>query len=82
MQTKVNKNFFDGQSFYVGLDVHKKSWKVTILGEHYEHKTMSQNPDPDLLASYLKKNFPGGHYRAVYEAGFSGFESCRKLRHL
>lgn len=82
MQTKVNKNFFDGQSFYVGLDVHKKSWKVTILGEHYEHKTMSQNPDPDLLASYLKRNFPGGHYNAVYEAGFSGFESCRKLRHL
>lgn len=82
MQTKVNKNLFDGQSFYVGIDYHKKSWTVTILGEQYEHKTMSQNPDPDLLASYLKRNFPGANYHAVYEAGFSGFESCRRLREL
>ena len=82
MQPKVNKNLFDGQSFYVGIDFHKKSWQVTILGEQYEHKSMSQNPDPELLASYLKRNFPGGNYHAVYEAGFSGFEACRKLRQL
>jgi len=82
MQTKVNKNLFDGQSFYIGIDYHKKSWKVTILGEQYEHKTMSQNPDPDLLASYIKRNFPGGNYQAVYEAGFSGFTSCRRLKEL
>jgi transposase len=82
MQPKVNKNLFDGQSFYIGIDFHKKNWIVTILGEQYEHKTMSQNPDPELLASYLKRNFPGGNYHAVYEAGFSGFEACRKLRQL
>jgi len=82
MRPKVTKNLFDGQPFYVGIDYHKKSWKVTILGEQYEHKTMSQNPDSELLASYLKRNFPGGNYHAVYEAGFSGFESCRKLRQL
>lgn len=82
MQSKVNEKLFDGQSIYVGIDYHKSSWKVSILGEHYEHKTMSQNPDPLLLASYLKRNFPGGTYHAVYEAGFSGFESCRKLRDL
>lgn len=82
MRTQVNNDLFNGQSFYVGIDYHKKSWKVTILGEHYEHKTMSQNPDPELLASYLNRNFPGGDYHAVYEAGFSGFGSCRKLNQL
>jgi transposase len=82
MRTEVTKDSFKDQSFYVGIDYHKKSWQVTILGEQYEHKTMSQNPDPDLLASYLKRNFPGGNYHAVYEAGFSGFESCRKLNQL
>lgn len=82
MQTKINKNLFNGQSFYVGIDCHKKSWKVTILGEHNEHKTMSQNPDPALLAGYLKRNFPGGNYHAVYEAGFSGFDACRKMKQL
>lgn len=82
MRTKVTKDLFKGQSFYIGIDYHKKSWKVTILGEQYEHKTMSQNPDPVLLANYLKRNFPGGSYHAVYEAGFSGFKSCRQLREL
>jgi transposase len=43
---------------------------------------MNQNPDPDLLASYIKRNFPGGNYHAVYEAGFSGFKSCRRLKEL
>ena len=43
---------------------------------------MSQNPDPDLLATYLHRNFPGGNYHAVYEAGFNGFESCRRLNQL
>jgi transposase len=82
MQTKVNEKLFDGQSIYVGIDCHKKNWTVTILGEQYEHKTMSQNPDPDILASYLKRNFPGAAYNAVYEAGFNGFYSCRRLREL
>jgi transposase len=55
---------------------------VTILGEQYEHKTISQNPDPDILASYLKRNFPGAGYHAVYEAGFNGFYPCRQLKQL
>ncbi len=82
MQTKVSKNLFKDQSFYVGIDYHKKSWKVTIQSETYEHKTMSMNPDPDLLAGYLHRNFPGGSYHAVYEAGFSGFGACRRLNQL
>ncbi|MCL6102371.1 MAG: IS110 family transposase [Bacteroidetes bacterium] len=82
MRTEITKDSFNGQSFYIGIDTHKKSWQVTIMGEQYEHKTMSQNPDPELLAAYLKRNFPGGNYHTVYEAGFSGFGSCRKLNEL
>ena len=62
MQPQSNKKLFNGQSIYVGIDVHKKSWTVTILGEHYEHKAMSQNPDPEILVNYLRRNFPGGNY--------------------
>lgn len=82
MQRKVKENYFEGQPIYVGIDYHLKSWKITIMGEHYEHKTFSQDPDPVLLSRYLIKNFPGGKYYAVYEAGFSGFGSCRKLSEL
>jgi transposase len=77
---KVTKNLFEGQSIFVGIDCHKKNWTVSILGEEYEHKTLVQNADPEILASYLKRNFPGAHYQAAYEAGFNGFEPCRKLR--
>lgn len=82
MQTKVNQNYFDGQSVYVGIDYHKSNWKVNIIGEHYEHKAFSQDPDPIQLVRYLRRNFPGGEYHAVYEAGFSGFGACRKLNEL
>ena len=79
---KVSGKSFEGQTLYVGIDSHLKSWKVAILGEEYEYKTMSSNPDPEGLAGYLNRNFPGGSYKAVYEAGFSGFKACRILREL
>ena len=82
MRTKVNESFFKEQPFYVGIDCHKKNWSVAIYGEEFEHKVMSQDPDPVILAKYLKEHFPGGIYHAVYEAGFSGFGACRKLNEL
>ncbi len=33
---KVNQKTFEGQSIYVGIDKHLKSWKVSIFGEQYE----------------------------------------------
>jgi len=63
---------FNGQKFYVGLDVHKRSWAVTIrsLGMQVAHFT--QPPSTDALVTYLRKNFPGGLYLSAYEAGFCG----------
>jgi transposase len=80
METKVNEKLFEGQSIYVGIDCHKKNWTVTVLGERYEHKTISQDPNPAILSAYLKRNFPGADYHAVYEAGFNGFATCRSLQ--
>ena len=81
-RVKVNEKSFEGQPIYVGIDYHKKSWKVAILGPEYEHKVMSREPDADGLVKYLKSNFPGADYKAVYEAGFSGFKSQRRLKEL
>ena len=64
---------FTGQHIYIGMDVHKKSWSISILTEQFEHKTFSQPPEPSVLVNYLKRNFPGATYHAVYEAGYSGF---------
>ncbi len=77
---QINKLDFTGQSIYVGLDVHKKSWAVSIFSEQCEHKKFTQPPQADKLAHYLKRNFPGATYQAVYEAGFSGFGAHDQLQ--
>lgn len=66
----------------MGIDVHKKSWKVTVMSDHHEHKTFSQDADPQTLASYLQRTFPGAEYKSVYEAGFSGFWTSKQLKTL
>ncbi|MBL7471488.1 IS110 family RNA-guided transposase [Robertkochia sediminum] len=73
---------FDGQTIYIGIDCHKKSWKVTLLSDNFELKTMSRDADAQGLAKYLQKHYPGACYKAVYEAGFNGFTPCRTLRSL
>jgi transposase len=62
------------------LDVHKKSWSVSIFSEQCEHKKFTQDPETDKLVHYLKRNFPGASYHAAYEAGFSGFWTHNQLR--
>lgn len=81
-RVKVNGKSFEGQPIYVGIDYHKKSWKVTVLGREYEHRAMSREPDADQLVEYPRSSFPGADYKAVYEAGFSGFKSQRRLEEL
>ena len=77
MKTKVND--FSGMNIYAGIDVHKKSWSVTLLADEQEHKTFNQPPSADVLHAYLNKHFPGAQYYSAYEAGFSGYGHHRRL---
>lgn len=70
---KSNRLDFTGQPIYVGMDVHKKSWSVSIHTKHFEHKTFTQPPEVEKLVHYLQRTFPGATYYSVYEAGFNGF---------
>ena len=79
MQTQSNKLDFTGQKIYVGCDVHKKSWSVSIMSENLFLKTFSQPAKPEALVNYLFKNYPGAEYYSAYEAGFSGFWIHHKL---
>lgn len=73
MQTPNNKLDFNGQNIYVGLDVHLKSWKVTIASDEFNLKTFSQDPDPKKLMKHLQNNYPGATFHSAYEAGFCGY---------
>jgi transposase len=79
MQTQSNKLDFRNQNLYIGLDVHLKSWTVTIMSDSLNFKTFSQPAKPEVLSDYLKKNFPGGAYYSAYEAGFCGYWIHNKL---
>ena len=82
MQAQNYELNFTGHNIYVGMDVHLKSWTVTIRTEHLEHKRFTQPPDAQVLYNYLTRNFPGATYYSVYEAGFCGFSVHRQLEAL
>jgi transposase len=73
---------FEGQNIFVGIDVHLKSWTVSILTENLSHKTFTQPPSAETLFNYLGRNFPRGVYHSVYEAGFSGLWTHYKLKEM
>ena len=77
---KNKQTNFTGQRVYVGLDVHKASWKAAIILNGILVKRFSMNPSPKELKKYLENHYPGGDYYTVYEAGFSGFWTDRELR--
>jgi hypothetical protein len=54
MQTQSNKIDFNGQNIYVGIDVHLKSWKVSIMTEKLPFKTFSQDPKPEVLTTLCR----------------------------
>jgi transposase len=83
MQTQVTKKIdFTGKNLFIGLDVHKKSWSVTIVVDGIEHRTFTQPPDTGALFYYLQRMFPGGSYNSAYEAGFCGYGIHRELNSL
>ena len=69
---KITTNDFTDQSFFVGLDVHKKSWSVTVRTCGIEVEHFTQTPDPLKLVQHLQGRFKGAEFHSAYEAGFSG----------
>jgi transposase len=70
---------FTDQNFFIGLDVHKKEWAVSVHSQDYELKTFTQPADPAALIKHLQSNYPNGNFKSVYEAGFSGYWIHRYL---
>ncbi len=73
---------FRGQDIFVGIDVHVKSWNVSIATVAGLFKTFTQDPKPEQLVRHLRKNFPGGNYHCAYEAGYCGFWIHQELTRL
>ena len=68
-----------GKEVFVGIDVHKESWQVTVRvgGEELFHGRMAS--EYRILRKVLER-FEGGEIRVAYEAGPCGFGLHDQLR--
>ena len=70
---------YTNKTIYLGIDVHKKTYAVTVICEGQVVKKDSLKAAPDVLVTYCKKYFVGAKIKSAYEAGFSGFHLHRNL---
>lgn len=77
---KINqKADFINHTIYVGIDVHLKSWNVSLYCNQQYLKSFNQPPLPEALQSFLINSYPGAFYKCAYESGFCGYWIQREL---
>ena len=80
MQRTTKKEIsYVGKEVYVGMDVHKKTYSVTVICEENIVKRDTMRANPEVVVRYLLNHFEGAKIHSVYEAGFCGFGLHRKL---
>jgi len=62
---------------FIGVDIHKKTWSVSIQTDLFFHKTFSIPSEPEMLYRYVMSHFPDHLVNMVYEAGCCGFHAAR-----
>lgn len=70
---------YTGKPIFVGMDVHKNTYSLTVICDGAIVKRDTLRADPQGLISYLKKRFGTGTIKTAYEAGFCGFHLHRML---
>lgn len=64
---------------YIGIDIHKRSWKVHCATDISSGKTFSMNPDPVKLRFYVDRHYSGYDVYTAYEAGCCGYYAHRSF---
>ncbi len=62
---------------FIGIDIHKRSWKVHCATDQFSGRSFSMSPDPSKLRCYVSKHFPGHEVSMAYEAGCCGYHAHR-----
>jgi transposase len=70
---------YQSKIIYLGIDVHKRTYSVTVICDGLIVKRDTIAASPVGLVTYLKHCFAGARIRSAYEAGFSGFTLHRIL---
>jgi len=64
---------YKDKNIFVGIDVHKKRWVVSIRSYDLELKTFSMEASAEELEKILIRNYKDALFHIVYECCFSGF---------
>ena len=75
MQPKNNSS----AKLYIGLDIHKRSWKIHTATDLFDGKTFSSPPSSLSLKSYVDKHYPNHDVSIAYEAGCFGYAAHRSF---
>ncbi|AWX44480.1 Transposase for insertion sequence element IS1111A [Flagellimonas maritima] len=64
---------------FIGIDIHKRSWKVHCATDLSSGRTFSMSPDPEGLREYVERHYPGHEVSTAYEAGCCGYRAHRSF---
>jgi len=62
---------------FIGIDIHKRSWKVHCSTDLFSGRTFSMSPDPEGLREYVERHYPDHEVSTAYEAGCCGYRAHR-----
>lgn len=65
---------------YIGIDIHKRSWKIKTATDLFEGKSFSMAPSPDGLKKYVDNHYSGYQVFSAYESGCCGYSAHRHFR--
>ncbi len=60
---------------YIGIDIHKRSWKIHCATDLFSGRSFTMPPDPMVLVGYVAKHFPDYEVSTAYEAGCCGYHA-------
>lgn len=64
---------------FIGMDIHKKTWKVHFTTDLTIGNGHSMPPDPEGLKKYVKRYFADHQTSISYESGCCGYAAARKF---
>jgi transposase len=66
-------------TLYIGIDIHKRSWRIHTATELFWGKGFTMPPRPEGLKQYVDKNYPNHAVHIAYEAGCCGYKPHREF---
>lgn len=65
---------------FIGIDIHKRSWKVHFCTDISEGSTVTFVPSAKKLRKYVSKYYKKHEVTVAYEAGCCGFDHARQFK--